>query len=317
MVSDDTVLDLVSIGAANIDLMLYVKDFAKSDQEATTEKSELQGGGSAANVAVGVRRLGKKSGFIGKIGNDNFGKFLIDEFKREGVDISGAKIEQNSSSMAIAIVNKKGQRILYLNGGVQSTFSKSDVKKDYIQNSTFLSLHSIVNNEAVEILEVAAKYASQTGVSVLFDPGFKFAVKGIEKFRKILTYTTILKLNSEEVKVFTNSDDIQESFKIIRDYGPRLVVVTLGKDGCIINESHTKEIKVPVDVHAIDTTGAGDAFSAALISALIDKKRFVDACRFANLVAAVSTTKQGARSVPTLNELKIFLQKSGKRLSDY
>jgi ribokinase len=285
--------------------MLYVKDFANPDQEAATEKSELQGGGSAANVAIGVSRLGKKSGFIGKIGSDSFGKFLIDEFKKEKVDTSGTKIEQGSSSMAVIIVNKKGQRILYLNGGVQSTFSKNNIKKGYIQNSKFISLHSIINKDAVEIFETAAKYASQAGVSVLFDPGFKFAAKGIEKFRKILANTTILKLNSEEVKVFTDSDDMQESFKIIKDYGPQFVVVTLGENGCVINDgSRTNEIKVPVNVQVVDTTGAGDAFSAALISALIDKKRFVDACKFANLVAAVSTTKPGARSVPTLSELR-------------
>lgn len=301
-----------------MDLMLYVKEFANPDQEVATEKSRLQGGGSAANVAIGVSRLGKKSGFIGKIGSDGFGKFLIDEFKKEKVDTSRAKIEEGSTSMAIAIVNEKGQRILYLNGGVQSTFSKNDIEKNYIQNSKFVSLHSIVNKDAVAILEVAADYASRAGVSVLFDPGFKFAVKGIERFRKILANTTILKLNSEEVKVFTNSDNVQESFKIIKDYGPQFVVVTLGEDGCVINAgSRTKEIKVPVNVQVLDTTGAGDAFSAALVSALIDKKKFVDACKFANLVASVSTTKAGASSVPTRDELNRFLQKSGKELSGF
>lgn len=300
-------LDLVSVGAVNADLLIYTREFPKAGQEIAVEKVELHGGGSGANVAVGLSRLGKKTGFVGKVGTDYFGRFLINEFEKENVDISNLKIEEGNSGLVIGIVDRNAERTLLVNEGLQSTLSKKDIPKDYIQSAKFLFIHSVIGEDVIEPLEIATKYAAEAGVKVLFDPGFIFAEMGIERFRKILENTSILKLNEEETKVFTSSQNIEDSFKVINDYGPQFIISTLGKEGCIVNfENEITKISVPIDLQAIDTTGAGDAFSAALVSSLIDGQSYREACKFACMVGRVSTTKVGARSVPTLEELNQF-----------
>jgi len=301
--------DVITIGAANIDLMANVHRFPKADDEVAVKRLGIFGGGSAANVAVGVARLGHSSGFVGLVGTDNFGDFLIREFERDGVDTSHVKRIEGTSGLVFAAVNEESERVLYTTQGAGSYFSKEHIPLDYIKDARFILLTSIEGERVLEAFELAARAAKESGVKILFDPGCMFAEKGIEKLKNILECCYILKLNKLEAKMLTGAED-EEAAKGLLETGAENVVITMGLDGCIVaNKNKIKRIPfVPeVDVKTIDLTGAGDSFSAGLLTALLENKSLDEAVDFAMQIGSISTGVMGARGTPKREEIKSLL----------
>ena len=110
-------LDVISIGALNIDLIAMVSRFPVADEEVAVQDLEIFHGGSAANVAVGVSRLGHSSGFVGVVGSDQFGEMLIEGLKKEDVDVSHLIRTEGNSGLVFAAINPAGERILYSSRG--------------------------------------------------------------------------------------------------------------------------------------------------------------------------------------------------------
>ncbi len=297
--------DVVAIGAANVDLVASMHRFPKPDDEVVVEKLEMLGGGSAANVAVGVARLGHSAGFVGLLGTDSFGDFLVKEFEKEKVDISHIRRVHGASGIVFAAVRNDGERMLYTSDGVASAFSKEDIPLEYIRHSKFVHMASIDSKHAVEAFEAATVAASEAGSKIIFDPGCIFAEKGIEAIRNVLRHCFVLKLNKVEARMFTGSDDEDAAKKLIQT-GAEKVIITKGLDGCIVwdNDGVRKIPFIPkVKVKPLDLTGAGDSFSAGFLSALLDEKDFDEAVKFAMHIGSLSTGVKGARGTPMKNDV--------------
>lgn len=308
---------VVTIGAANVDILCYAKRFPRKGYETVLKGMHISGGGSASNVAVGLARLKEKSGFIGKVGDDYFGRFLLKEFKKDGVDTSAVKVEKNvHSGTLLSIVDENGERTMLVSEGANSYLSPKDISKNYVQNAKILSLSSIEGKKVIPAMEKAARFARQAGADVFFDPGFIFIEKGIKELKGILRMTTIGKFNEDEIMELTNARNMKEAAKIVAGYGPKIVLVTLGKRGCYVHSDRTKRIVPTIspsfykDFETIDKTGAGDAFSAGFIKARLNNWDISRCARFANLVASISITRKGARSVPSIVEIKKIANKT-------
>ena len=265
----------------------------------------MEGGGSAANVAVGVSRLGFSSSFLGNVGDDYFGEYLIKEFEKENVDTSHLKKVKKKTGIAICIVDDKAERIIYAYGEANTQFSVKNINKTYIRNARVIYLSSLQGEKAFRTMIQAASLAEKYQVEVFFDPGYIYIEKGLPELTKILKRTTIVKFNEQEIKELTRSKSITEASKKILTIGPKVVLITLGSKGCSIESKEIKKI-IPTyhRFRPVDKTGAGDSFNAGLISSYLQGMDIEDSVRFANLVASVSITKIGARSTPSLRELK-------------
>jgi ribokinase len=254
-------------------------------------------GGSAANVAVGVSRLGYSSGFVGIAGTDRFGDMLIEELETEGVDISHLTRVHGSSGLVFAAVNPNGDRILYSSKGVSSTFDRSIIPVDYIKESKFLHLTSIIADEAVDALGFASSIAHDSNTKTIFDPGLIFAEKGIDALSGILKNCYIVLPSQIEAYMLTGLKG-KDAGKKLLEYGPEAVIITQGEKGCLfVTRDSIKKISA-MRSKAVDTTGAGDSFAAGLISALLENKKLEDAVEFAGFVASISVTRRGARTTP-------------------
>ncbi|MFH0832387.1 MAG: carbohydrate kinase family protein [Candidatus Aenigmatarchaeota archaeon] len=297
--------DVVCIGAANVDIIGRVEDFPKPDHEVSvTGNVKLLAGGSAANVAVGLSRLGKSAGFVGILGTDQFADFLIKEFKKDGVDYSKTTKIAGTGGLVIATVNSKGERILFTSDGVAVNFKKENIPVDYIKNAKFLHMTSIIGENVVEAFEYASMVAKKAGVRVTMDPGTIFAKKPNE-MRSIMKNCYAILPSEIEAEMLTGLKGEKAGKKLL-EYGPEVVVIKQGDRGCtLITNTIIKKFPA-VNANVLDTTGAGDSFSAGFISALLDKKSLEEACKFANRVAALSTTREGARGTPKKEELKFL-----------
>ncbi|MBS7655807.1 carbohydrate kinase family protein [Candidatus Bathyarchaeota archaeon] len=298
--------DLIGIGAANVDLIVKIEDFPKLDEEVKILNIQFHGGGSAANVVTGASRLGLKTGFIGNIGKDYFGEFLMKEFEKEQVDASKVNIiEGESSGLALCIVNKLGERVIMVYGGANSKLSSSNIDENYLKKTKALFLSSVEGPKALEAMEYACENAGDA--AIFFDPGCLFASKGLNALKKIISYSTIVKVNEVELKMLTNEENIVKGAEKIKSLGPKIVLVTLGSEGCYAL-SDEKEFKTPSfpQFKPIDKTGAGDSFNAGFLTGFLKGWSLEKAVKFGNLIASISITKLGARSTPSLNELRNY-----------
>lgn len=303
----DENMDVVSIGAVNIDLVAKVDRFPNPDQETVIKRWDMVGGGSAANVACGISRLGVTSGFIGNVGGDYFGEVLRDGLKTEKIDISCLKVCKENSGSVIAIVSKGGERILFAYQGANAKLSLENIDKNYIKSAKYIFLSSIEGEKAIPAMELASQYAKESGVKVFFDPGYIFVEKGLKSLQGILNKATIVKFNETEIKELTKREKLHEASEAIAEYGAKIVLTTLGREGCFVySGASNKFIDSYKEFKPVDKTGAGDAFSCGFIFGDLNNWDLEKSVKFANLIASISITRIGARSVPYLKELKDY-----------
>lgn len=297
--------DLVTIGHVLMDIRIFVGEFPKADEEAKTDKLSLGGGGSAANVAVGASRLGVKSGFIGSIGFDTFGRVLLEELEHEGVDVAHVKVDTSTSSgLTVIAINNKGQVIMFGYTGASDKLFPSDLNKEYISSSEHVHITGLSFDTAL----AAAKIAKKANVTVSFDPGRLMSKMGLKRLLPLLHYVDQILLNQEEARELTGVIELEKAAKAIIKSGPKMVIIKRGPDG-VFAMNHSKSFSVPAyPVKVVDTTGAGDAFSAGFITAQLEGKNFEDSVEFANATANLKITRVGARALPSRKAVERFLK---------
>jgi len=301
--------NLVTIGHILMDLRVQIDSLPRPDEEAKVRSLSFGGGGSAANVAVGASRVGLKSGFIGSLGFDTFGRVLLEELERDGVDISHVKVDVSSGSgMTFIAVDRKGQVAMFGYIGASDKLGRTDLDRDYIQSAKHIHITGLAIDPAVG----AARIAKRGGVDVSFDPGRLMSALGNKRLRPILRNVEQILLNNEEAAKLTGFTEPKQIFRALHASGPKIVILKMGAKGVIASDSKTT-FRIPVyPVKVVDTTGAGDAFSAGFIAAHLEGKNLVDSVKFANAAANLKITRVGARAMPFRNEVELFLKAKHK-----
>ena len=295
---------ITSVGEVLIDMIAAEEGNLKD-----VKRFEKHPGGAPANVAVGVSRLGVKASLISKVGNDPFGKFLLERLRSEGVNTEGVAVDMEKHT-GVVFVQLKGAKpsfVLY-DGVAYFNLRKEDINLSILENSKIVHFGSVLlarSPSKETILWIMKELRDRVAIS--FDVNIRrdlWKNREEDMFKVIeeaIRFTDILKVSDEELKLLEE--------KGIKTEGRLLTAITLGKEGCILR-TWEHEVKIPgYPVKPIDTTGAGDAFTAALLVGLIGfREYFTESTlmkigRFANLVAGLSTTKRGAWSVPKREEL--------------
>ena len=296
-------LDVVCFGALNVDRLFMVDKIAKADEECFVTNFEEHPGGSAANTAVGLARLGVKTGYIGKVAIDNEGRFLLQSLEREGIDTTGVVISEiGRSGVVMGYVDPKGERALYVAPGVNNSLTSREVDPEYVSSAKFLHLTSFVGEEPfkaqINLLENLPER-----VKVSLDPGHLYASKGLEKLRPLIRRLFVFMPNERELRAITGKG-LYEGTEVLLEEGVKMVVVKLGKRGCYINDGEKSLHIKAYEVDVIDTTGAGDAFCAGFLYGLLKNKGLRECGILGNFVASRCITRMGARDgLPHLSEL--------------
>ncbi len=300
-------LDLVALGHALVDIRVLVERFPQPDEEAVILDERRGVGGSAANTAIAARRLGLRTGIIAKIGLDSFGRIVVDELLREGVDVSGLKVSLTSSTgFSIVVRDSLGQILVYGFKGAAEELTPQDVDFNLIVSARALHIASL----RIDTSKEAACRARSNNVLVSWDPGRVVARLGVEKLKDLLKCVDIVLVNKLEAKTLTGLGDYRLAARKLLDYGPRIVIVKRGSEGAymVSSEGVFEEPAYPVE-RVVDTTGAGDTFAAGFITALLWGWRLNEALRLASLAAALKVSKLGSHAAPTLHEVREYTRK--------
>jgi len=301
--------DVVTLGHALVDIRIVVEKFPGPDEESPVINQTWGAGGSAVNTAIGVRRLGMRSTIIAKIGFDTFGRIVVDELLAEGVDISGLRVSSTGrTGFSIVAIDRDGNIAIYGFKGVAEDLSPEEVDREIIQKSRFLHIASLRLDTSI----AAASIAKSAGVKVSWDPGRVLARKGLSELKEMISLTDIVLVNEHESKLITGEEDYRKAAKIIRDHGASVVAVKRGAKGVyVLGEGLEDEVPAMRVDRVVDTTGAGDAFAAGLITGLLRGYSLRKAVLYANAVAAMKIAKLGSHEVPSHEEVVDFLWEMG------
>src|SRR3989304_2021448 len=299
--------DVVGFGALNVDKLFRVNRLAKAEEETFIEEYAEACGGSAANSAVGLARLGCKVGFIGKVGCDREGDLLIQDFCKQGVNTDGVvRAGQGKSGVVLGFVDKKGARALYINSGVNDTIAFDEVNVEYAAQAQFLHVTSFVGEKSFQTQKKLLG-TIPSSVKVSFDPGALYARKGFASLESIIKKTYVLMPNAIELELLTGETDYCRGADFMIGRGVKIVGVKLGGDGCYVTDGRERHLIEARKVKVVDTTGAGDAFCAGFLYGLVNEKSIYECGRLGNFVASRCVMKMGARAgLPFAKDLEIL-----------
>ena len=301
-----TSFDAVGFGGLNVDKLFKVNRIATADGESFVIDFKEACGGSAANTIVGLARLGCKVGFIGKVAEDREGKMLIEDFRREGVDTNGiTKLRHGRSGTVMGFVERKGERALYVDPGVNDTIEFNEINKEYASKARFLHLTSFIGEKSFQTQKKLVKILPEN-VKLSLDPGELYARKGTA-LEPIIKKTFVFMPNAKELELLTGTDDYRKGAEVLLKKGVKIVAVKLGNKGCYVTDGRESHLIETFEVKVVDTTGAGDAFCAGFLYGLISDKSLYECGRIGNFVASRCITKMGARpGLPQIEDLELL-----------
>ena len=303
-------LDTVCFGALNLDKLYTVNNVAIGGEESFILNCRETPGGSAANTAIGLAKLKTKTGFIGKISQDREGKIQMQNFTQEKVDTSGIITSpKGRSGTVLGFIDKRGERALYIDPGVNDTLSFEEIDDIYAKSANFLHLTSYVGTKPFNAQKKLVK--SLPDVKISFDPGTLYAHKGLPQLKPIIKRSFVILPNQYELKIITEKEDYKQGAKVLIEEGSQIVAVKLGAKGCYVTDGEENFHVQPLKVKVKDTTGAGDAFCAGFLFGLLKKKNLYDCGNIGNFMASRCIEEVGAReNLPTLTELDKWLKQT-------
>ena len=309
--------DVVALGELLI-------DFAMSGQsEQGNNLFEACPGGAPCNVLAMLNKLGKKTAFLGKVGNDQFGKLLKSTIEEIGIDTKGLLMDEEvRTTLAFVHTFADGDRdfSFYRNPGADMMLSEEEVDMEMIRDARVFHLGtlSMTDEPARTATKKALNAAKEAGCLISFDPNLRPPLwKSLDTAKEMMEYgfgyCDILKISDNEIQFVSGKEDYDEGIQYLQEkYNIPIIFLTLGKEGSRAYYKGMRVEKEGFQVDTIETTGAGDSFCGSAISKVLDKgidnlteSDLEDILTFANAAAAIVTTKKGAiRSMPELGEIE-------------
>lgn len=277
---------------------------------------EANPGGAPCNVLAMLAGLGRKTGFIGKVGDDFFGKMLAEAVKEVGIDGLGLVFDQEvHTTLALVHTQPGGDRdfSFYRNPGADMRLAWEEVRKDMLSNTRIFHFGTLsMTHEGIrEATKQAAAMAKENSAFISFDPNLRPPLwPSLEDARKQAEYgfsvCDILKISDNEIQWFTGEEDLHKGILALRaSYDIPLILLSMGREG---SRAYYKDICVEeppfLRGDTIETTGAGDTFGGSCLNFVLEygldnlnEKMLRDMLRFANGAASIVTTRRGALKV--------------------
>lgn len=301
---------VVVVGDSNVDMVLRPADHANRNPA-----PELHGGGTAANVSVGLSRLGASVAFVGAVGNDHFGTWVRDDLLSENIVVEGLKfIDNEFTVLVMAVIDQSGERQIYVwppQGGPHLNLEPVDVNLSSYPNARWLHTTGIClrGNPAAETILAVMEQARSLGWTVSIDLNLRMESWGLDTttrqfFQRAITNSDIAFGNaSEEIMPLAEMDTPEKAVQALCA-DQRTVIARLGERGALVCTPNDQFQSPAFATQIVDTLGAGDAFDAGFIMARLSGSDIEEAARWGNAVAALKIQRPGARGLPTLEELQ-------------
>jgi fructokinase len=284
-------------------------------------------GGAPANVAVAAARLGEAAAFIGSVGKDLFGDFILRALEAEGVVTSGVRRCEppTRTSLAFVEITDDGDRLFTFyrsDPAAEELLSPEDVSGELLSGASFVNFGSIplIKDPTRSAIHRAAELAEELNVPVAFDVNFRehlweSAEAAREAVDPLFDYSRVVKLSDDELSPLLGTEDAEVAAEGLLERGVPLVLISLGPEGAFYATREFTGSVPAFEVEVVDATGAGDAFLAAALAHLsegpegsLDEEQVRGATRRGTAAGAIACTDYGAmRALPSKGELERFM----------
>ena len=297
------------VGSANMDMVATTARFPDPGETVFGSNFGMFPGGKGANQAVACAKLGMRTEFIGKMGNDVFRETLMGSMRRDGVRLKHVMFDAgNSTGIAMITIDGGGQNEIVVISGSNMSLLPADLDR---HRGLFSQVQVVLLQLEIPLISVvhAAELAHRSGAIVILNPAPARKLP-----RPLLKTVDFLTPNETEAERLTGIRvrDMKSAERAARELlrvGVKHVIVTLGKRGCLLATNALTRVFPALRVKPLDTTAAGDAFNGALAHGLASGKDLCKVIPFANSVAAFAVTRMGAQSsMPTMKELRAFIR---------
>lgn len=312
-------MDVITIGEMLVEVM------RKDVDSPLNQPGEFVGpfpSGAPAIFIDAVAKLGISSGIIGGIGDDEFGDCLRDRLERDGVDLTGVKVDEKlSTGVAFVSYFSDGSRkfLYHMGNSAAGAVSREDISSSYVEDADLLHINgsSLAMGEQMrQACYEGVKIAEEEGLDISFDPNLRTELLGVEKTREIcnpiLDFCDLIIPGADELKGITGSTSEEEAVSTALEKGVKLVAVKDGENGCRVYDGTQTFEAEAFDVEEIDPTGAGDAFSAAIDVGWLEGLSIQNLSLFANAVGGLAVTAKGPmEGVPTRDRVEKMVEENG------
>ena len=290
---------------------------------------EANPGGAPCNVLSMLQKLGDKTAFIGKVGNDGFGHLLTKAVQEQGIDTTGLVYDNDvHTTLALVLKKENGDRdfAFYRNPGADMNLKEEEVNESLIASSSIFHFGtlSLTDESVKKATQKAVKVAKENGLTITFDPNLREPLwRSLEEAHEQVAWglqqADVVKISDNEITWFTGMDNYDEGIAFLQKEYPnlKLICLSMGGDGskAVYRDIH---VAYPAFLQeaTIETTGAGDTFCACMIHTVLengidhlDEEKLKEMLKFANAAASLVTTKKGAlRVMPTKEEVETFIE---------
>lgn len=311
-------IDVVALGELLIDFT------SSGESEQGNPLFEANPGGAPCNVLALLNKLGKRTAFLGKVGDDMFGHMLKDTVEEAGIDVSGLSFSKDvPTTLAFVKTYEDGDRdfSFYRKPGADMMLEESDLNQELLRNAKVFHFGtlSMTHDKIRKTTKEAIRIAKEAGAVISFDPNLRVPLwDSFEDAKEQIAYglsvCDVLKIADNEIEFMTGTKDFDEGARILQEQYPQIKIlnVTAGADG---SYCYYGDEKVFVPSYrlggTIETTGAGDTFCGSVLNYVLEhglegytKEQMQEMLSFANAAAYLVTTKKGAiRSMPERDEV--------------
>lgn len=280
---------------------------------------EKKAGGAPANVSAAVCKLGGEAYFLGQVGDDSFGRFLVDMLKSLDINTEMTKMD-GYTTLAFVAIDENGERDFEFHRGSDGKYSFDNIDLEKINNNDIIHFGSatgFLDGELKNTYFKLLEHAKENNIFISFDPNYRdMLIQDLDKFvedcKSFIKYADFIKVSDEEIKLITKEDDMKEGVKKLHEFGAKFVAVTLGAEGTLISDGNNVEVIPSIKIKQVDSTGAGDAFVGGVLKRIseIENKKEIDFDKwreiiaYGNKVGAITCTNYGAiDSIPTEKDL--------------
>lgn len=292
-------LDVITIGDGMIAMCP-----SKKGPIIFSDTFERKIGGAELNVAIGCARLGLNSGWISRLGNDDFGKYILKAVRGEGVDVSQVKQADGYNTSVYfreVLADGASRSFYYRENSPTETLNIKEINEEYFKIAKVLHITGVfpsINKNNRELILEVIEVAKKNNLIISFDPNIRLKMwtkkEAREFINKVLPNVDILLIGDEEIEVLLEHNNINNAIKEFHDFGIKLVVVKRGAKGAIASDGENiYEVDGIKPRALVDTVGAGDGFAAGFLKGFIDGNDLEEIVKFANAVGSIVVGVEG------------------------
>ncbi len=317
-------MDIVCLGEILIDM--FPAEIGRSMMDVSAFRPKP--GGAPANVAVAAARLGAECAFVGKVGDDIFGHYLISVLENEGVTTKGMRIDPTARTTLVFIAMPdahSAEFVFYRNPGADILLKPEELDQKLLIKTRAFHFGSLslidepIRSATMKAIEVAASGGALISFDVNYRPTlWKDQQEACTQVKAIIPYVDLLKVNEAELILLAGMEDITSATRSLLDLGPELCVVTFGAEGSFFSTRNNCEFIPGFKVKTIDSIGCGDAFIAGTLTQLVregdwrgrlNANDLREILQYANAVGALTALKQGViPALPRAEQVEEFLK---------